>query len=425
MSTFARWLDALDTDAPTSPPSAGGDRQAGERQAVAGGERQGTETAEAVPDARELVIDRATGRVRQAGAASAEGAFVLDFRRRAERSLYVFAKGVLGLTRLTRTLHRSVCAWLTRMPPYRKLLLLPRDHLKTSMAVRALPMHMLIQPAESNLYMPGRDGATIRVLLAAETATNAQAQLGWIKTRFESSEILRGLWPHRCWDHPLRESRKWSGDALLLPRPKDIDYPEASIETIGVGGAVTGRHYDVMVKDDLTTLEAANSPLVMEAAIEWHEASRALLDDHDRGIEVVIGTRWAVHDVYAHIIDTDPTVEVMRRAVVEDGVPIFPEMFSLDTIAELQKRLGTLFPLLYMNEASDPSLTDFDRTLVRLYRVEAGEVVFDEDDRDVRLTTRLRAPAVTIAQDAVRGMRLGTEAWDILKRRAQYIRFRT
>ena len=76
----------------------------------------------------ELHIDPKTGEVRQAGADRA-GPFVAQFRRDCEEDLFLFATAVLGLERLTRTLHYPVCQWLQAVPPFRKCYLLPRDHL--------------------------------------------------------------------------------------------------------------------------------------------------------------------------------------------------------------------------------------------------------------------------------------------------------
>lgn len=370
----------------------------------------------------ELVVDPKTGEVRQAGA-DRSGDFVTDFRRRAEESLFVFAKGVLGLTRLTRTLHLPCCDWLQAFPPYRKLMLMPRDHLKTSMC-RALVIHMLMQPKDNNHYRPGVEGASTRILLANETATNAEHQLRWIENQFETNQLLRALWPHRIWDNPRKQSKKWNEKEMTVRRT--TDFPEASVETIGVGGAVTGRHYDVLVKDDLISVEAANSPLVMQTAVEWHKASRALMDDPDKSLEVIIGTRWAVQDLYDYIQTSDPSVECIVRSIVENGQPIFPEMFSEKTIARLQAEFGTLFPLLYMNSAADPELTDFDGTQIRRFTIKGDTLCFPETEADAMLRERLDTAAL-IADPApmLRGQPLTPKNYDLLFSRNQELRLRS
>ncbi|RJQ37456.1 MAG: hypothetical protein C4555_06380 [Dehalococcoidia bacterium] len=342
-------------------------------------------TLDSPPDPIELTVDPKTGLVRQAGASMAEGEFVQRVKAQAEADLYTFAVSILGLTRMTKRLHLPVTRWLMHIPPYRKLLLLPRDHLKTSM-MRALETHMLLQPAERNPYFPGKDGSTTRVLLANETATNAMNQLRWIAGQFESNPLIRAFWPHRCWENARKQSKKWAEEAITLPRPQD--FPEASIETIGVGGAVTGRHYDVLVKDDLISVEAMNSAVVMQGAIEWHKTSRALLDDPNVGLEFIIGTRWAVYDLYQDILDNDPSVEPLIRMAIEDGEPIFPEIFNLNALAQLSRELGPMFPLLYMNTPYDPSLVDFDLHDIRTYEAVGQVLRFATTEHDQRLAER-------------------------------------
>jgi hypothetical protein len=371
----------------------------------------------------EVVIDAKTGRPRQAGATDAEGKAIQELRETAEKSLYVFAKGILGSNLLTTHLHAEVCDLAQRVPPYRKLFLLPRAHFKSTIFSYAMPIHILIQPRENNIYCPGIDGCNTRVLIANETATNAEHFLRVIAARFDGNKLLRSLWPHRVWENSRRDSKKWNEKELLLPRTED--YPEASIETIGVGGAITSRHYNILIKDDLISIEAANSPLVMQDAIQWHEASRALADDPDTTLEYIVGTRWAVSDLYQYILDNDKSVEPYIRAIVEDGQPILPERFSLLTISRLQREFGVMFPLLYMNSAVDPSLTDFDPEDLRYFDYDGTNIAFKESDLDIQLAKDKGAPLPNVDQ-LVRGQKLTRETYDmVFSRRHEQIRFRS
>jgi hypothetical protein len=108
------------------------------------------------PKKSSVCLDQKTGQVRQAGS-DAPGGFIIEAREQMQESLFYFAYGALGLTRLTQGLHLPVCEWLTTVPPYRKLLLLPRDHLKTSM-MRALALHILLQEKGTNLYFNKNQG---------------------------------------------------------------------------------------------------------------------------------------------------------------------------------------------------------------------------------------------------------------------------
>lgn len=246
--------------------------------------------------------------------------------------------------------------------------------------MRSLSIHMLMQDKATNIYFPGKEGTETRILYAGETATNAEHQLSWIAGQLENNVLLKGLFANKVWRNSRKESKRWNAKELVLPRK--TDFPEASVESIGVGGAVTGRHYDAMQKDDLISFAAANSPIVMAESESWHRTSRALLDNPDKGLEFIVGTHWASADLYEMIQGTDPSVECQVRGAVEDGKPIFGEMFSLETLARLEQELGALYPLLYMNTAVDPRLTDFKPGDFRMWRRDGEDLVFEEDERD-------------------------------------------
>lgn len=383
--------------------------------------------AEEQPPAVEITIDK-NGQPRQAGADLPEGKFIVELRERAEGNLYAFTKGILGRSYLSPSLHTEVAQWAANKTFYRKLLLLPRNHAKTSIISHGLPCHLIIQPKDTNIYLPGKAGVDTRIMLAGETERRAANNLSVIQSAFETNRLLRALWPHCCWDNPRKQADKWNKIEMIVPR--NTDYPDPTIQAIGVGGAITGARHDVHIKDDLVSFEAANSVVVMETAISWHTASRALLDN-DYSLEFIIGTRWAVHDLYEHIMhggimdgerfDKDHTVDVVVRSIVENGRVIYPEKFALQntpgkiSVTALMKEHGTMFPLLYMNSTADPSLVDFDMDEVRGFTFRDGELVFDEDERDGAIKERADGPArVEDAQPSHRGIPLNHDTYDVV-----------
>lgn len=373
--------------------------------------------------ADEFTVDRRTGQVRQAGATMAAGRAVVQFKEYAERNLYAFAKGVLGLDRLNNTLHLDVCNWLQGVPPYRKNLLIPRDHLKSSIVSGALPIHMLIQPKETNIYKPGEEGRNTRILLATETIKLSSAQLRWIQNKMDTNEILRALWPHCVWSNGRKDSPKWTEEVLVIPRSEN--YREGSIEAVGVGTAITGRHYTAHIFDDLVTFEASRSELVMGEAISWFKASRALMDDVDTGLEWTIGTKWAVYDLYSEIAN-DPSVECRSMGMVVDGKIIFPRPpgknygFTQESMAQLQRELGARFWLLYMNSTEIPELCPLNYDDVRSFKINAGKVAFADDVRDERLDDTLPIPEDVGLQ--VRGVKVDRQNYDQTLGRIEYLR---
>jgi hypothetical protein len=338
---------------------------------------------------REIVTDK-NGEARQAGA-DREGIFLKEFRLVCEQNLYAFAKAVLGRSYLTKQLHGRVCSFLQKIPAYRKLVLMPREHAKTSIVAHALPIHILLQPAEGNIYFPGIDGCECRILLAGETQTMAARNLRVITSAFEENNLIKALWPHRRWEAPRRQASAWNNQEIIIPRK--TEWPDPSVRAIGVGGAITGARPNVLIKDDLISIEAANSETVMWSAIEWHRASRALLEEYEKeselqSLEFIIGTRWAVFDLYSYIIDHDPSVDVIGKefhAIIRDGKILWPERITEEFIEQKRSEYGSLYYLLYLNTAADPSLTDFNMEMVRNFEIRDGGYWFEEDEKDVLL----------------------------------------
>jgi len=379
--------------------------------------------AVATADPREIVVRR--GRPLQAGTIDPGGKWIESRRRVFEENLYEFSKGILRRDRFTGGLHRPVCDWLQRVPPYRKLLLMPRDSYKSTIVSKCLPIHVHIQPKDRNVYFDGRLGRNCRVLLAGETDKRAMGHVSWVKRQWESNVYLRAFWPEVAWENPLRQAAKWNESEIMLPRTED--FSESSLVATGVGGAITGAHFDMLLKDDLTTFAAANSPTVMQAAIDWHIASRALLDDipperKDQSLEFIIGTKWAAGDLPQYVIDHEPDADRMIRSIIEDGKPIMPEVHTLETIAELEKRYGVLFYFMYMNNLHVAQVADFDSTALRVFAFDAGDLVFDEDERDSVLYAKMETPAPL--PDVPRGSRLTRESWQMLYRPGEGLRFR-
>ena len=341
------------------------------------------------PSGKEIVV-QSNGQARQAGSDLAEGTFVKLFKKRAESSLFIFAKGVLRKFWLYPPLHLPVCNWLQGKDK-RLLLLMPREHSKTAIISHSLPIHIHIQSKEENLYFPGRDGSSIRILLAGETASKAQDNLQVIRLHYESNELLRALWPERVWENARRESPAWNNEKIILPREEIFADP--SIRTSGIGVAITGSRTDAQIKDDLTTFDAANSPTIMNAAIEWHRASGALQQSRGGSREWLLGTHWATFDLYTWIMAQEPDVKTLVRSIVEDGKIILPVDHDWEGIERMKKKYGPLYQLMYMNNPFDPELTDFAESDLREYTVnEGGKFTLGEDHRDALLADRLNAP---------------------------------
>jgi hypothetical protein len=343
----------------------------------------------------EEIVVQPNGQPRQAGATQPDGAQITAWRTGFERSLYAFARGVLNMHWLEPSLHPAVCAWLTRVPPYRKLLMMPRGHCKSTLIAEAMPLHMFIQPRDANLYYPGEPGSETRILIAGESEARAKDHLRIITDHLVGNEMMRAFWPHISWERPSRDAPLWNSQDIIIRREREA--PDPSVRAVGVGTAVVGMHPRCMIHDDLTTEDAANSPAMMQAAIQWHSNSHALLSEQSTDLVFVTGTRWAVADLCDHIMTNQPEYEVNDdwRGMVEDGRVIYPTKFGYDdAVQKLRALHGTMFPLLYFNRIEDSGITDFDPADIRTFEIAGDMLRFEGTIRDTDLASEVNRPAL-------------------------------
>lgn len=371
---------------------------------------------------REIVID-SNGQARQAGTTDPNGRLLKLVKKKAETDLHFFCKAILGLTRLTNHLHRDVCKFIQKIPPYRILVMLPRACFKSAIVAKGLPIHKFIQPKESNIYWPGHDGLETKVLLTCETEHHASKHILWIQQHFQRNALLRTLWQDKCWPNPRRDARKWNSSMFFLPRELSYEQSDPTMQGIGVGGAITGGHFTDLINDDLISLEARGSESVMETAKEWQKVSRPLMENQDTSQEYTIGTHWATNDLYAEMIENDPTVSVYKRSLIENGVCIFPEEFSKKVIHELQTNLGPLFSLLYLNNPRDAGLTDFRESSLRFYEEVGTDLIFEDDARDLDIVGLMLGEPQEKEEEVPRGTQYNSWA-DVPFKRDEYLRLK-
>lgn len=303
--------------------------------------------------------------------------FVEDFRWRCERSLYFFAK-FCGIAKdLSPKLHREVCAWLQTWPEPGaaeeriKLLMMPTEHLKTSMASHAMPLHMVLQPAEHNLYFPGMLGRDIRVAMIGESSDKAEENLGFVRTQMEENQWIRGLWPQCVWQD-VSKAPKWSSRFVSVPRESIKGEP--TFTALGVGTKLYQRHYDAIIGDDLIGWDAAGSKELMKDVNEWRKGLLTRVANPMTAIILFIGTHFTPNDIYVSMKSELPKTAVVSRSVVENGEPLWPERFPMSIIEQRKRGLGAkLFSHLMMNLPTAEGFTGFDWNFVRLFEF-ASEV---------------------------------------------------
>lgn len=331
-----------------------------------------------------------------------------DIATRASGDLYTFAT-ILGFTKIRPHAHGPVCTFINHNPSRFKLILMPRDHYKTSLVTISGSLQKVIQNPEH------------RLLIANETSTNAERFLRAIRQIAEKNRIFRTLYSDLIPKDPRKV--RWNDSELDFNRQGF--YPEPTIDTIGMSGALTSRHYTHMTFDDPISEEAMKSEKTMSDVIERMSAILALLVEPNTDSWWLVGTRWAFHDVYSHHMKKyGPHLAKLIRAAIEDGEPIFPELLSVETLGLLRNTMSEYkFSCLYMNNPRNPDVQDLNVDDLLWWRWKDDELhieLYDKDgnvkrlvrvdDLDITTTVDL-APAETNNSDRNAITTVGVTKW--------------
>lgn len=269
-----------------------------------------------------------------------------NIRDRCTRDLFYFANTVLRDFDNTSHLplsdfHAEFCDHLMKqgeLTGLRLLNLYPRSHLKTEIGTKAYIAWRLLRNPK------------LRIGLVASTDDNARAFLSDIVAIFQRNERFRKLFPE------LIPRKFGTIDTFTIPNSRTDNRP--SIRAFGCGSKVASAHFDLMVFDDMIpehTQETPHSPELMAAKTRWFLAATFLLDNIDTSDRVVTGTRWHDADTYG-VLEDSGDWRVFKRVVETNGVPLWPEKFSIEAI-EREKRVfeqAGMLDLFYAQYYNDP-----------------------------------------------------------------------
>lgn len=299
---------------------------------------------------------------------SLDSTTVEHLKLRARKQLYFMAKGVMGYKDVNTRTHGRFCRAMQSVERDRRLFLMPRSHLKSSIGTEADSVRLAVDDP---------DGA--RILIVNEILGNSVAFLGTIKAQFEKNEFLRFLFPELILDRFSGPGIQWSTEGATIPRK--TTHKEPTWLPLGTGGAATSKHFTRIKADDIIGLEARKSPAVMRAAIEWNRNIEPLLISAREGIVDWIGTRWARNDVYADLIARyGKRLQVFSREAIEAEGIIFPEKFTMEWYQTIMDTTPDIWASQYMNNPLSDFGNDFDVASVQFYKWDNdGNLVFSAD----------------------------------------------
>lgn len=324
-------------------------------------------------------------------------------RLRARKDRYFLARGVLGYRDVNPYTHGPLCRALEVREKKRRMFLMPRATLKTTLAtVTDCVGDALDDPDEC------------RILILNEVEQNAIGFLSEIKAHFEHNELLLEWFPEILPQRTGGPGSRWSTDKACLNRK--TSYKEWTWTAAGIGSAKTGNHYGKIKCDDIIGFEASKSPAAMVYAIAYAKSLEPLLIDMDEDYIDFVGTRWGLFDLYREMLKAygdemlyfaredievvpemstealrmacfdwqgkgkPPLDDVSLRAKIGTQQSIFPRKLSLKKLS----RLATIDPVLYYaqykNSPISDGIKDFSTDKLRYFDFDDfGNIVYRDD----------------------------------------------
>jgi predicted phage terminase large subunit-like protein len=194
-----------------------------------------------------------------------------------------------------------------------------REHYKSTIITFALTIQDIL------------NDPNITIGIFSHTRPSAKAFLRQIKREFELNENLKKWFPEIFYQNPAKEAIKWSEDDGIIVK-RSSNPKESTVEAWGVvDGQPTGKHFRLLIYDDIVTKESVSTPEMMEKTTDGLALSFNL--GAHGGKRRFIGTRYHFNDTYRVIIERG-TAKPRIYAATHDGSltgePVFLTQEQLD-----------------------------------------------------------------------------------------------
>lgn len=194
-----------------------------------------------------------------------------------------------------------------------------------------------------------------RVCIFSYALRPALSFLRSIKQLLETSELLKKCFPHVLYANPDKDSPKWSEMEGLVVKRRGV-HKEATFEAHGLlEGMPTGKHFSLLVYDDVVTEDLVQTPETMEKVKSRFDMS--LNVGTAEGRHRIIGTYYHHEDPLNYIqnkvdINGNPLYLLRRKPATEDGSFNGPSVFLPEARLSLLRSNRRQF---YCQQLLDPT----------------------------------------------------------------------
>lgn len=196
----------------------------------------------------------------------------------------------------------------------------------------------------------------VKILIASKTSQNSADFLKEVKQHFESNETLREIFGDFVGDS------KWDNTSIEV-KGRTRPSKEPTIGTVGVGGAVASKHWDIVFGDDLVDEENSRTKIQREHMLNWYyKVLLPTLRPPDpkqpiTGQLHILGTRYHYEDLYGHLSAVQPDgaggdmigktlVIPALKTVTKDGEQVevspWPDRHSPDWFKDKREKYGLI-----------------------------------------------------------------------------------
>lgn len=288
-----------------------------------------------------------------------EASAIPRLRTLCQTDLYFLLRYALGRADADKAWVFERCREVQAAPDGR-LDLWAREHYKSTIITFALTVQDILNDPE------------VTVGIFSHTRPIAKAFLRQIKREFEANERLRHWFADILWANP-REAPKWSEDEGIVVRRKG-NPKEATLEAWGlVDGQPTGRHFALMIYDDVVTRESVTTPEMIAKVTEAWELSRNL--GSEGGRTRYIGTRYHFNDTYRTILEREAAVPRVYAATEDGRIEGKPRLLTPERLAEKRREMGPYtFACQMLQDPRADEAQGFREEWLRFYEREPLEV---------------------------------------------------
>ncbi|RSD36531.1 MAG: hypothetical protein CI952_48 [Methanohalophilus sp.] len=244
-------------------------------------------------------------------------------RALAKNSISFFLSYYLGLD-----IDKHHEEWISRVHIKRLHYEAPRDHGKSTIFSFGYPLWLLY-------HVPN-----VRTLVVSRTGGSSG-----VSTKVREAIIEEMKTNNRLLEDYGKIITKEKGGNIWVKRTKR-GIKDPSLESVGVGGSITGGHYDFILVDDLIDPSNSRTQTMRDYVADWFNGTLMELLEPDSQI-IVVGTRKHWDDLYKYILDNKLWNSYIDKAIIRypDHYEIIApdeETYEDMTFEEADRRGGEL-----------------------------------------------------------------------------------